>query len=98
MDQDRKRELRQLKREIKQAGNQRVRRQLKRALAENPEDAPHATEPDYGRFRSEPLNGLDQSPPPAETPEGWLTPINPEASALPASARPKTHEPRPRAD
>ena len=62
MHQDTKRELRQLKREIKQAGNQRARRLLKRTLVENPEDAPFA-EPAYGRFRSAPLNGIDRPAP-----------------------------------
>ncbi len=53
-----KRELRQLKREIKQAGSQRRRRQLKRDLIENPEEA-HHSEFDFGRYRSADLNGLD---------------------------------------
>ena len=35
-----KRELRQLKREIKRAGSQRRRREWKRELRENPEEAP----------------------------------------------------------
>ena len=35
-----KRELRQMKREIKRAGSQRRRRQWKRDLRENPEEAP----------------------------------------------------------
>ena len=58
MDRD-KRELRQQKREIKQKGNQRARRVLKRVLAEDPEDAPFV-EPDYGRYRSAELNGIDR--------------------------------------
>lgn len=56
-----KRELRQLKREIKQAGSQRRRRQLKRDLAENPEEA-QFSEFDFGRFRSADMNGLDRRP------------------------------------
>ena len=56
---DNKRELRQLKREIKRAGSQRRRRQLKRDLAENPEDAPFS-EFDFGRFRSADMNGIDR--------------------------------------
>ena len=56
-----KRELRRLKREIKQAGSQRRRRLLKRDLAENPEEAHHA-EADLGRLRSADLNGLDRKP------------------------------------
>ena len=53
-----KRELREQKREIKRKGNQRIRRELKRAIAEHPEDA-HAAEGNYGRFRSSELNGMD---------------------------------------
>lgn len=56
-----KRELRQQKREIKRLGSQRRRRQLKRALAEHPEDARDA-EFDFGRYSSAPLNGLDRDP------------------------------------
>lgn len=56
-----KRELRQLKREIKQAGSQRRRRQLKRDLIENPEEA-HRSEFDFGRLRSADLNGIDRRP------------------------------------
>lgn len=59
MDQDRKRELRQLKREIKRAGGKHRRRQLKQALNEHPEDA-HEDQPDVGKFRSDELNGLDR--------------------------------------
>ena len=58
MDRD-KREIRQQKREVKQQGNQRARRVLKRDLAERPDDAPSA-EPDYGRYRSAELNGIDR--------------------------------------
>jgi hypothetical protein len=54
-----KREYRQLKRQIKRAGSQRRRRQWKRALRENPEEAPYIEE-DFGRFSSAKLNGLDQ--------------------------------------
>jgi hypothetical protein len=56
-----KRERRQQKREVKRAGNQRLRRQLRRALADDPEQVPDA-EFDRGRFRSEPLNGMDRDP------------------------------------
>lgn len=56
-----KRELRQLKREIKRAGSQRRRRLLKRDLIENPEEA-HYAEADLGRFRSADLNGIDRRP------------------------------------
>jgi hypothetical protein len=54
-----KRELRQLKREIKRAGTQRRRRQLKRDLIENPEDA-HRSKFDFGRYSSASLNGIDR--------------------------------------
>ena len=42
MDQDKKRELRQLKREIKRKGGKVRRRQLKQGLAANPEEAQRA--------------------------------------------------------
>ncbi len=54
-----KRELRQLKREIKRRGSQYRRRTLKRALADHPEDAVDDV-PSVGRYRSEALNGLDR--------------------------------------
>ena len=56
---DDKRQLRKLKRDIKRAGNKRRRQQLKRQLADNPEEAPHA-ETDFGRACSASMNGLDQ--------------------------------------
>jgi hypothetical protein len=59
MSPNEKRELRQLKREIKRAGTQRRRRQLKRDLIENPEDA-HRSEFDFGRYSSASLNGIDR--------------------------------------
>jgi len=59
VDQDKKRELRQLKREIKRKGGKLRRRQLKQGLAENPEAA-HETVVDFGRLESKPLNGLDR--------------------------------------
>ncbi len=61
MDQDKKRELRQLKREIKRAGGKHRRRLLKQGLAEHPEVA-HEDEPDLGIFRSSVLNGFDRKP------------------------------------
>lgn len=73
MDQDKKRELRQLKREIKRKGGKIRRRQLKQGLAENPEEA-QDTVVDFGRFESKRLNGLDrdqtwrQSPTPPDDP------------------------------
>jgi hypothetical protein len=57
MDQD-KRQLRQLKREIKRAGSKHRRRQLKRDLAENPDEAHHSEE-SFGRNRSEGMNDMD---------------------------------------
>lgn len=54
-----KRQLREEKREIKQAGNKRRRQFLKRELAANPEEAPY-TEADFGRYRSSDLNGMDR--------------------------------------
>ena len=71
MDQDKKRELRQLKREIKRKGSKVARRQLKRGLEENPEEA-HEAVVDYGRYSSEPLNGLDRQP--ARPGDGPLAP------------------------
>jgi hypothetical protein len=55
---DDKRSQRQLKRDIKRAGNRTRRQQLKRSLEETPEEA-HWAEPDVGRHSSEPLNGND---------------------------------------
>jgi hypothetical protein len=54
-----KREIRQLKREVKRAGNKHQRRNLKRSLTEDPEEA-HRAEVDYGRYRSDAYNGLDR--------------------------------------
>ena len=58
MDQDKRRQ-RELKRDIKHAGNRKRRRVLARDLQVNPEEAAHA-EFDYGRRSSEPLNGNDR--------------------------------------
>lgn len=71
MDQDKKRELRQLKREIKRKGGKVRRHQLKQSLIENPEEA-HTVEADFGRFSSAPMNGIDRPPPrpePASAPD-----------------------------
>jgi hypothetical protein len=54
-----KRELRQLKRDIKREGSQRRRREWKRDLRENPEEAPYSGE-DFGRYSSAELNGIDR--------------------------------------
>jgi hypothetical protein len=56
---DDKRRQRQMKRDVKKAGNRTRRQQLKRQLNENPEEA-HFAEPTFGRNSSEPLNGIDQ--------------------------------------
>jgi hypothetical protein len=53
-----KRELRKLKREIKRAGSKHRRRQLKRDLETNPEEA-HRSEESLGRSSSQGLNRLD---------------------------------------
>ena len=59
MNQDDKRRHRQLKRDIKQAGNRKRRRRLKRTLRDDPEGAAEA-EFDFGRDSSAGLNGNDQ--------------------------------------
>lgn len=58
MQQD-KRYYRKLKQTLKRAGSKRRRRQLKRQLADHPEDAVDA-QFDFGRYRSDDLNGLDE--------------------------------------
>ncbi len=57
MDRD-KRELRKFKRVIKRAGSKHRRRELKRELCDNPDEAHHSEE-SFGRRSSEGLNGLD---------------------------------------
>jgi hypothetical protein len=59
MDQH-KRELRKLKVKIKKAGNKRRRQHLKRELADDPAEAHHDDDFDYGRTSSSSLNGMDQ--------------------------------------
>jgi len=54
----RKRELRKLKRTLKRAGSKHRRRDLKRQLVKNPEQAAEAEEK-FGRYSSEGLNRLD---------------------------------------
>ncbi len=56
---DDKRHYRQMKRDIKKAGNRKRRQHLKRDLALNPEEAAK-TEFDLGRDASAPLNGNDK--------------------------------------
>ena len=54
-----KRMLRKLKQVLKKRGNKHRRAELKRNLADNPDEAAHAEE-DLGRHRSDGLNGMDQ--------------------------------------
>ena len=54
-----KRKLRKLKRGVKRDGSKHRRRDLKRQLDENPEEAPHSEE-NFGRYSSENLNGMDR--------------------------------------
>jgi hypothetical protein len=54
-----KRRMRELKRAVKKRGNKHRRSQLKRELAENPDEAAHSEEK-FGRYRSATYNGLDQ--------------------------------------
>ena len=56
---DDKRRQRQLKRDLKQAGNRKRRRQLQRDLRDNPAETAHS-EFDFGRASSAWLNGLDR--------------------------------------
>jgi hypothetical protein len=53
-----KKKLRQAKRAIKKRGNKHRRQELKRSLAENPDEAAHVEE-DLGKHRSDTLNRLD---------------------------------------
>lgn len=53
-----KRQLRKLKRVVKKAGSKHRRRELKKQLVENPDEAAHAEE-NFGRSSSESFNGLD---------------------------------------
>lgn len=56
-----KRELREEKRQLKRAGGKHRRRELKRGLADNPEEAPFHTA-DFGRCQTAPRNGNDRDP------------------------------------
>lgn len=56
---DDKRRHRQLKREMKKAGNRKRRRHFERELARDPEHA-HEAEFTFGRDSSQPLNGIDR--------------------------------------
>jgi hypothetical protein len=57
MDQE-KRQFRQMKRDIKQAGNRKRRHRLQRELTRNPEEAAYS-DADVGRYRTADLNGND---------------------------------------
>ena len=52
-----KKDLRDTKRELKKAGNKKRRGKLKRQLRDNPDEA-HTHEPTFGRYKSEPFNGI----------------------------------------
>lgn len=54
-----KRYYRKLKRVVKKTGNKHRRRQLRRDLVQNPEEA-HWSEEDLGHLRSQAMNGIDQ--------------------------------------
>lgn len=54
-----KRKMREVKRAVKKRGNKHRRQELKKTLADNPEEAAHAEE-NLGRFRSDTLNGMDR--------------------------------------
>jgi hypothetical protein len=56
---DDKRKLREEKREIKKAGNRRVRRLFDAALKNDP-DIAHEIEMDFGKLKSIGLNGIDR--------------------------------------
>jgi hypothetical protein len=56
---DDKRRHRQLKRDVKKAGNRKRRRHFDRQLQRNPEEA-HEAEFDFGRDSSASFNGNDQ--------------------------------------
>lgn len=58
MNEPLKRDFREQKRAMKRAGSQRRRRQLKRDLIANPEDAPYS-EFSFGRYGTRDLNGND---------------------------------------
>ncbi len=51
-----KKNLRELKREMKRVGKRKVRNYLKQQLRDNPEEAQH-NEPDFGKWSTEHMNG-----------------------------------------
>jgi hypothetical protein len=58
--QDDKRKYRKMKRTLKQAGNQKVRRQVKDQLRDDPNNAHLNDEPGYGHCETKYMNGMDQ--------------------------------------
>lgn len=54
-----KRKMRKLKQAIKRRGSKHRRAELKKNLAENPEEAANAEE-NFGRYSSETMNGMDK--------------------------------------
>jgi hypothetical protein len=58
MDRD-KRKYRQLKRDIKRAGSKHRRRDFKRQLRDNPDEA-HWQDENFGRYSSAAMNGNDE--------------------------------------
>lgn len=54
-----KRKMRKLKQAIKRRGSKHRRAELKKNLAENPEEAAYAEE-NVGRYSSEMMNGMDK--------------------------------------
>lgn len=58
MSKDNQREFRKLKKELKQTGNKKVRKQAKDFLAKSPEDALDFNG-DYGNCRTREMNGND---------------------------------------
>lgn len=54
-----KRKMRKLKQAIKRRGSKHRRAELKKNLAENPDEAAHAEE-NFGRYSSETMNGMDR--------------------------------------
>jgi hypothetical protein len=60
MSHDRKKQFRELKRELKRRGNHRRRQQLKRDLDKNPLNPEIVSYDDHDRFRSSDLNGIDR--------------------------------------
>lgn len=74
MDQDKKRELRQLKRDIKRAGNKHRRRELKQGLIDDPEGA-RDQDAGFGRHESSSLNGIDRRNPSKNPPDHAVDPV-----------------------